>query len=413
MDIDARIPVEFESVSPDAVASAVGTPVYVLSRSTFRRRLDSFRAAVEGAWPRSRFFYSVKANANPWLLREALSVGWGLDVCSLGDIALALRAGAAEEALSFAGVGGSKEAIGHACASVGFVNVCTPSQVKWVAGPATIGVRVASAANNSGILYVTPKFGLSADEVSAAFELLISRQTAPRGLHCHCGSDITDETDYADTLERSLMPVFECLSPEALGGLRHVNVGGGLAIRYDDAGTGVDPIAVGGCLGQLMRRLSERAGHELELHCEPGEWLVGPAGALLTRVTAAFEREGHGVAIVDASLNQFMATSFFRPNNAITNVSNSDGGELEHDVFGSTNSPMDAFCRSRLLPQVREGDLLVIHCTGAYGYTRGGRFNEQPQAPEVLVDGERMAVVRRRESMSVLDEFAPEVLDWT
>ena len=191
-----------------------------------------------------------------------------------------------------------------------------------------------------------------------------------------------------------------------------MNVGGGVGIFYDDRAGGMDAAALSERVALLMGVLSDRAGRRLELHCEPGEWVVGPAGALLTRVTNAFCRDETRVAIVDASLNQYMGTSFYRPNNVVSVVSGKHGTVMAHDVFGSTNAPGDVFCRARTLPRLEEDDLIVLHCAGAYGYSRGGRFNEHPQAPEVWVDGAQFAVVREREPVTVLQQHVPESLEW-
>ena len=404
---------EFDAVSPERIAAQFGTPTFVLSRTVLRSRLLAFADAMQASWPGTRLFYSAKANPNPWVLREVLCAGWGIDACSIGDLWLAADAGASREAISFTGVGVARRDFAQACESVEYFNICTPAQVQHVAPcSAKLGLRLAAESNRTAIDYATDKFGLTTEEAGSAIELLRARGMRVRGLHCHAASGITDVDDLVETLHRSLTGTIAALGSSDRNVLEYVNVGGGLGILYDDSAGGVDPVALGEGLAGLMSALSDQVGHRLELHCEPGEWVTGPAGALLMRVIGAFDRGETRVAIMDASLNQFMGTSYSRPNNAVSVAAANGDGIVAHDLFGSTNSPGDVFCRSRLLPTLQEGDLVILHCAGAYGYSRGGRFNEHPQAPEVFVDGNRFAVARERETLSVLKEHVPDSLGW-
>lgn len=404
---------EFDAVSPECIAAQFGTPTFVLSRTVLRSRLLAFAEGMQAAWPGTRLFYSAKANPNPWVLHEALSAGWGIDACSTGDLWLAAEAGTSREAISFTGVGVTRRNFAQVCESVDYLNVCTPAQVEHVAPcSAKLGLRLAAESNRTAIDYASNKFGLTTEEAAVAIEMLRARGMRVRGLHCHAASGITDVDDLVETLSRSLMGTIATLGSRDKDVLEYVNVGGGLGILYDDNAGGVDPIALGEGLAGLMSALSDRVGRRLELHCEPGEWVIGPAGALLMRVIGAFDRGETRVAIMDASLNQFMGTSYSRPDNAVSVVTAHGDDIVSHDLYGSTNSPGDVFCRSRLLPRLQEGDLVILHCAGAYGYSRGGRFNEHPQAPEVLVDGTRFAVARVRETLSVLKEHVPDSLSW-
>jgi len=405
--------IEFDSVDPELIAARLGTPVFVLSQTILRQRLAAFADALRDSWPSTRLFYSVKANSNPWVLRQVLASGWGLDACSPGDLWLASRVGAGRESVSFTGVGVSRSELARACEVAGYVNICTPAQVDHAKrSAARLGLRLAAASSRSGIAYASNKFGLTAQEAVDAFEVLRARRVRVTGLHCHVGSGITEAEDLVDTLSRSLLGTIDLFGAHARSLLEYVNIGGGLGIYYDDKLGGMDPGALSEAVSGLMGDLSDRAGHLLELHCEPGEWVVGPAGALLTRVTSAFSRGEIRVAIVDASLNQYMGTSFARPGNAVAAVPGRREKVVPHDVFGATNAPGDVFCRGRALTRLEENDLVVLHCAGAYGFSRGGRFNEHPQAPEVCVDGTRFAVAREKESVTVLQQHVPESLEW-
>lgn len=406
-------PIEFDSVAPTLIATRIGTPAFVMSRNVLQRRLIGFASAMNQSWAGTRCFYSAKANPNPWVLREALATGWGIDACSAGDIWLARRVEAPKESVSLTGVGLARDELAHTCNAIGWVNLCTLPQVEQLKiPPARVGLRVAAESNRTAIDYATNKLGLTPNEVADAAEMLRDRGMHVQGLHCHVGSGLLDVPDYVETLYRSLTNALDVLPDYDRGMLEYINVGGGLGIAYDHVAGGVDPTALAEALAGMILVLSERVGRRLELHCEPGEWVVGPAGAVLMRVIGAFDRGGIRVAIVDASLNQFMGTSFSRPNNAISVTETHGDRPIPHDVYGCTNSPGDVFCRSRLLPRLEEGDIVILHCAGAYGYSRGGRFNEYPQAPEVFVDGTRFAVIRDRETLEVLSEGVSGALLW-
>ena len=404
---------EFEEVTPERLVSEFGTPLFVISRRILRERLDRYRIAIQSEWSDTRCFYSLKANANPWIAREAIAAGWGIDVCSAGDLAIAGQAGATRGLVSFAGVGADARLLASACDTAAYVNLQTPAQVACVKPTeASIGLRIASAPSKSGFDYASSKFGLPAQAIPPAVDYLSANDIAVRGIHCHCGSSVQSAEALVSLLSESLLPVFAVLPKDVVEQLRYVNIGGGLGLTYDDAGTGLDVAEYAQSVSALMNELSGRAGHRLELHCEPGEWVVGPSGALVMTVVGAFDGPEARVAIVDASLNQFMGTSFFDPGNELESAVGSGAPMSAHDVFGATNSPADAFCRNKQLPRVEAGDTLVLHCTGAYGYVRGGRFNEHPQAAEAMVDGRRCALIRARETIADLVSHVPAEAEW-
>jgi diaminopimelate decarboxylase len=412
--------IEFDGVDAMALAARIGTPAYVLSRTVFKARLDGLRSALESVWPCVACFYSMKANANPWLLREALEAGWGLDACSEGDLFLADEVGAGAEAITFTGVGLDPRALSDVRARVRFLNIDHLDDLRVLTLPrgSRVGLRLApvvvSGAAERDRLYASRKFGLTAAEVPEALTVAQARGLIVEGLHCHPGSSVTDIALLRDTLDDTFTAALRAGAPVpgAWTELSYIDVGGGIGVSYDADAGGVTAKAYAAAMSDVMSNVTTSLGREPVLQVEPGEWLVSPAGALLTRVIRVAERDGVRVAVVDASLNQYVGTSLYRPNNAITVIGAAKRARFAHDVFGCTNSPDDRFCAERELPELERGDLLAIHCTGGYGYARGGRFNEHPQAPEVFVSGSRYAVLRKREGLGVLVEGVPARLDW-
>lgn len=412
--------IEFDQVDAAALAEAVGTPAYVLSPGVFRERLDRLRAALESAWPRVACFYSMKANANPWVLREALAAGWGLDACSQGDLFLADEVGAAAEAIAFTGVGLDARSLAELRSRVGFLNVDHLEYLRDAPLPAgsRLGLRlVPVAARDSagkGDPYTTRKFGLTAEQVPEALRIAKERGFVIEGLHCHPGVAVMDVWALHDTLAETFNGALHARDsvPGAWDGLTYLNIGGGLGVSHDVVAGGLSAKEYAEAMRSVMTQAVALAGHELALHAEPGEWVVTPAGALLTRVLRAEVRDGVRVAVVDASFNQYMSTSFYGFDNEITVVGGEGRPSAVTDVFGRTNHPADRFCLERDLPEVRGGDLLVVHGTGGYGYSRGARFNEHPQAPEVFVSGSRYAVAREREDFGVFVAGVPAELGW-
>lgn len=411
--------IEFDQVDPAGLAGSVGTPAYVMSRAAFRYRLDAFCVALESAWPRVECFYSMKANANPWVLREALAAGWGLDACSEGDLFLADEIGAAAEGIAFTGVGLDALELASVRARVGYLNVDHLEYLRDSQLPegTRIGLRLvpaAAAGAGNGEQYTTRKFGLTAEQIPEALALAKERGLVIEGLHCHPASGVTDAKVLHDTLAATFNAALHTGNSVrgAWDDLVYINVGGGLGLSHDASGGGVAALEYAAAMRSVMSQASALAGHEPVLHAEPGEWVVTPAGALMMRVLRVADRDGVRVAVVDASFNQYMSTSFYGFENEITVVGGEGRPTVVTDVFGRTNHPADRFALGRDLPEVRQGDLLVVHSAGGYGYSRGSRFNEHVQAPEVIVSGNRYAVAREREGLDVFVAGVPAELEW-
>jgi diaminopimelate decarboxylase len=392
-----------EGLELRVLAEAVGTPVYVYSAAHVReqyRALDAALAAVP-----HRIHYSVKANGNLAILALLRSLGAGVDIVSSGELVRALAAGFGGGDVVFSGVGKTREEMRAALAAgVGLLNVESEEELDVLAEvaqaegrTAPVGIRVNPEVTVDTHPYTTTgskgkKFGVPHDEVEA----LARRAARTKGLHLrglamHVGSQITDVAPFAAGLER-LLDIVRRLRAGGVSTLEVLDVGGGLGIRYRESDTPLDVEAYAAALVPPVKASG------LRLVVEPGRFLVGNAGVLLTRVLYRKRSGGRMIAVIDAGMTDLIRPSHYQAWHEIV----VDGGEgrphVHYDVVGPICETGDFFALDRDLPALERGDLLVVRGAGAYGFVMTSTYNARPRPPEVLVEGDRYAVVRDRES---------------
>ncbi len=387
-----------------AIADAVGTPAYVYRAETIRQqyeRLDRALAPVP-----HRICYSVKANGNLAILALLRGLGAGADIVSGGELARSLSAGFTGADIVFSGVGKTREEMAAALAEdVGMISVESAEEldalieVARAAGrTANVGIRVNPEVNVETHPYTQTgvkgkKFGVPVDEAAALAERAAgSPGLRLRGLAMHLGSQITDEAPYVDALLK-LLEVVDQLRRRGIRTLELLDVGGGLGIGYREGDRPLDVEAYAGAV------LPHVAPSRLTLVVEPGRFLVGGAGVLLTRVLYRKRSGGRDIAVVDAGMTDLIRPSHYQAYHEIRLVGE-DGGRprVEYDVVGPICESGDFFALGRELPRLERGDLVEIRGAGAYGFVMTSTYNARGRPPEVLADGERFAVVRRRET---------------
>ena len=394
-----------EDVPLNAVADALGTPVWVYGAGTMRRRLAELTSALSDL--PIHIHYAVKANDHLAVLKIFAAGGAGADVVSEGEFARARHAGIAARDIVFSGVGKTVAELRLALAEgVGQINVESAAELAMISEVARAMGRTAPVA-----LRVNPdvdagthakittgkaenKFGIPYAEAAALYAHAASLPgIEPVGIALHIGSQILSFAPYRAAYARAADLVRDLRA----GGQRvaRVDCGGGLGIGYRDD-PGASPIAFAGALRGAF------AGLDVELMVEPGRWLVGPAGLLLS--TVVLTKADEKFVVIDAAMNDLVRPAMYDAWHAIVPLSagNAVGAARPVDVVGPVCESGDTFANARLLPALAAGDRVAILDAGAYGAVMSSTYNARPLAPIALVDGSRWAVIRPRQSISDL-----------
>ena len=385
------------------LADRFGTPLYVYSTASMQRALASYREALAG---RDHLVcYAVKANANLAVLQWFARQGCGFDIVSGGELERVIAAGGDAGRVVFSGVGKTRAEMTLALqAGVMCFNVESEQELELLASEATrlgqtarVSLRVNPDVDARTHPYISTglrgnKFGIAHDAALAVFRraaALPGLEVA--GIDCHIGSQITEALPYVDALDR-LLDLVEAV--EAAGvPVGHVDVGGGLGIRYDE----VEPPAAADLIAQLLRRLDERGHGHRRLLFEPGRSLVGNAGVLVSEVLYLKIGGEKSFCIVDAAMNDLSRPMMYDAWMGIVECEQRDSDPLRVDVVGPICESGDWLGRDRELA-VEPGDRIAVLSAGAYAMSMASNYNTRGRAAEVLLVGGQAHLVRERES---------------
>ena len=395
----------FSAAQLESWASRYGTPLYVYDGDRILRNYHAVAAAFQTLYPRSRVLYALKANSNQAIVALLKRAGAGAEVVSGGEIALARKLGYAGSEIFFTSSSKSRAELELALAEGVMINIDSLDELEQVARlsagrPARtkISFRInpdvdphTHAKVATGIL--ESKFGLHLAEgialraVRRALELEALELT---GLHCHIGSQITSPAPFR--LEAQELLIFvQQIEAEFGARLRFLNFGGGLGIPYRDGETVIDPRQWAEVL------VAELAAAQLtdppELWVEPGRALVGDAGLLLTRVNSVKPAPATTFINVDAGFNTLARPAMYDAYHRVRAVGKSGPGRLV-DIAGVICETGDILARDRSLPNLEQGDLLMLLDTGAYGFAMASEYNSRPLPPEILIRGDRVELIR-------------------
>ena len=394
-----------EDVDLEAVAAAYGTPCYVYSRATIERHWRAFDAALAGQ--DHRVCYAVKANSNLAVLNLLARLGSGFDIVSVGELERVLAAGGDPDRVLFSGVGKRADEMRRALeVGIHCFNVESEPELERlnaVAGEmgqrAPVALRVNPDVDAKTHPYIATglrdnKFGIeihrAAEVYGRAAEMAHIEVV---GVDCHIGSQITETAPFVDALDR-LLALVEDLNGRGIA-VRHVDLGGGLGVRYQDE----TPPLPGDYAAPLLERLAD---HDLQVFIEPGRAIVGNAGVLLTRVEYLKHTESKDFAIVDGAMNDLLRPSLYSAWQEIVPVRpREDVAARRYDLVGPVCETGDFLGKDRALA-LAPGDLLAVRTAGAYGFVMASNYNSRPRPPEVMVDGDRVHLVRARETMADL-----------
>ena len=397
-----------EKVSVGDLAARFGTPLYVYSASVLEGQYRKLEESLDGVARSVLICYALKANANPVLGGMLAGWGAGADVVSGGEIYLARKMGFPADKIVFAGVGKTRREMSEALgAGVHIFHVESRGEMEVLAAVAAeigkvapVAVRVNPDVEADTHPYITTgtkanKFGVSPAEAMALIRQASAMASLhPLGLHAHIGSQLPRVLPVIESARR-LLEMWDALASEGIH-LTELDIGGGLGIPYRPGEQPEGPEKLAAGLRPLL------AGRELDLVLEPGRYIVGPAGALLTTVLYVKQSsdgsEPHNFVVVDAGMNDLLRPSLYNAWHPVWPAQeNAAGNDNVVDVVGPVCESSDVLAHGRKLGEVQPGDVLTIGQAGAYGFSMASNYNGRPRPAEVLVSGGDARVIRERE----------------
>jgi len=403
-----------EGVPLPEIARGAGTPTYVYSHAALER---SYRELDEAFGDLDHLVcYAVKANGNLAVLRALASFGAGADIVSGGELYRAMRAGFDPKKVVFAGVGKTEDEILSGLGErILMFNVESVSELEHLeryaarhGKRARVALRVnpdvdAGTHDHVATGRAFDKFGIPVDEALALAERMAEYRCVDLiGVHQHIGSQITKLDPFVESVEKTAGLVEELKRRDF--DIQYLNIGGGLGIRYNDEETPTPKELV-----DAIRPALEATG--TKVLCEMGRYIAGNAGALLTGVVYRKKSGEKDFIVADAGMNDLLRPSLYDAHHEVRSV-NEDGSVANADLVGPVCESGDYLARDRELPDAREGDLLAVMSAGAYGFSMASNYNSRRRPAEVLVRGDRWAIVREREHMAdlVKGELVPAFL---
>ena len=403
-----------EGVAVESLARKFGTPLYVYSQRTLTEHFQKLDAAMSPV--NHLVCFSVKSNSNRSALRALANLGSGFDIVSGGELQRVIAAGGDPRRCVFAGVGKTEDEIEFALRQ-GIYSFNAESEpelqrINRVAARlkkiAPIAVRVNPGVDACTHAKITTgtyenKFGIQFEQVEGVYARASKlKNLRLRGLQMHIGSQITEATPFERAV-RKVLPLLKRLQEKYP--LEFFSVGGGLGIVYQPAlASGaaawwktsaakniLTPQKYAGRLVPLLQPL------RLKILIEPGRFIAGNAGILVTRVEFVKKTGRKNFVIVDAAMNDLIRPAFYDAYHEIVPLTRKNGVQISSDVVGPICESSDFFCKDRPLPKVGEGDYLALLSAGAYGFTQASNYNTRPRAAEILVKGRRAAIARERQ----------------
>ncbi len=403
-----------EDVSVNEIAEQFGTPCYIYSRATLERHWNAFDNALSGT--DHLICYAVKANSNLAVLNVLARLGSGFDIVSVGELERVLAAGGDAGKVVFSGVAKRADEMQRALeVGIHCFNVESEAELHRLnevaarlGKTANISLRVNPDVDAQTHPYISTglkenKFGIAIDDAQRVYQYAASLPHINIiGIDCHIGSQLTSTAPFVDALQR----VLQLLDSLASSGIeiRHIDIGGGLGIRYRDE-TPPEPAEYTTAIRQAL------GNRQLKIILEPGRAIAGNAGILVTRVEYLKHNDERHFAIVDAAMNDLMRPALYNAWQEIIPVNVSGCGELHnYDVVGPVCETGDFLGKNRQL-QLDAGDLLAVRSAGAYGFSMSSNYNTRPRVAELMVDKSKVHLVRERESIPVLyagEQVLPE-----
>ena len=393
-----------------AVAREFGSPTYLYFAEQIVQNFKAYEAGFKN-YPH-QICYAVKANSNLSILKLLAEQGSGFDIVSVGELKRVLAAGGDPKKIVYSGVGKSKADLEFALnAGIGCFNIESLAEVtmlhdvaKKLGVIAPVSLRINPNVDAKTHPYISTglkenKFGIQMDDAEAMYETMAAMpHLAIHGIDFHIGSQLTEIAPYEEALDLTLAMI-DRLRAKGIT-LKHLDIGGGLGIRYEDE-TLIDPAV---WLQMAIAKIGER---NLTLYIEPGRSIVGDAGILLTEVILTKENEGKHFAVVNAAMNDLIRPALYDAWMNIVNLSEHDDAPTEnYDIVGPICETGDFLGKNRALA-LKAGDILAVTHAGAYGFTMASNYNSRGRAAEVMIENGRARLIRERETIESL--YANEI----
>ena len=403
-----------EDVAVEDIVSQYGSPCYIYSRATFERHWQAFDQAFSDH--PHLICYAVKANSNIAILNILARLGSGFDIVSLGELKRVLAAGGSPDKIIFSGVGKRQDEIiaalkiGIRCFNIEVTGEL--DRINQLAGEldliAPVSFRVNPDVDAQTHPYISTglkenKFGIDIQQALTEYRRADQMEHIQvLGIDCHIGSQLTDTSPFLAALDK-VLALATTLEQEGIK-LHHLDLGGGLGIRYQDE----HPPSPKDYVTALLQRLSNKS---YQISLEPGRAIAGNAGILVTRVEYLKPTQFKNFAIVDAAMNDLIRPALYSAWQDIIPVNKSSTANMQSwDIVGPVCETGDFLGKDRNL-SLSPGDLLAVRSSGAYGFTMSSNYNSRPRVAEVMVDGDKMHLIRERESIEQLwlgEKLLPE-----
>ena len=392
-----------ENVPVSDIAAGHGTPCYIYSRAALEAAFGEYQRALADC--EHLVCYAVKANSNLAVLNVLARMGAGFDIVSVGELERVIAAGGDAKKIVFSGVGKKAGEMSRALElGIHCFNLESAAELEVLNRVAAemdtvapVSVRVNPDVDAQTHPYISTglrenKFGVTMEEALLVYQRAAGlRHIEIVGLDCHIGSQLTQISPFLDALRR-LLSLIDALAENGIA-IRHLDLGGGLGVRYRDE----TPPSISDYVAAIRRELGDR---KLKLMFEPGRSIAANAGLLVTRIEYLKPTAERNFALVDAAMNDMIRPALYQAWLDIQPVNQlSTAAKLRWDVVGPVCETGDFLGKDREL-RIAQGDLLAVFGAGAYGFTMSSNYNSRGRAPEIMVDGDQVHLVRERETIA-------------
>ncbi len=394
----------FNNYSPTELCEHFGSPLYVYNLQIIQNRIAKLQNYL-GLHQNTKFLYAIKANYNPTIVKEIIKLGCGIDAVSVEEVKLGLHCGAKPENIMFTG-NNMTNAEMEEVQNLGVLqNIGSLSRLEKYGKNypnSRISIRfnpnIGIASHESNITGgPNSKFGIFFQDVEKVKIIATKHNLQIVGVHQHIGSGWL-------RLREPILALDVILDiAKQFPNLEFVDVGGGFGVPYKPEENRLDLKTLGKEIKKRMDRFESEYNRNIQLRFEPGRYIVAESGTLLTKVNTIKETiSRHTVVGTDTGMNHLVRPAMYDSYHPIVNLSNPDGMYREYDVVGNICECADYFARDRMLNEVREGDILAIKNAGAYGMSMATNYQFRPLPAEVLIDGENIRLIRKRQDFKNL-----------